>query len=334
MTPKKHSRIVSTGAAFPGTVLTSQELEERLGLPNNWILKRTGILERRILAEGENNSDFGAKAATIALQRSGIAISELDLIIACTNSPDRWMPSLGATVQAKIAPPGLHIPAFDLVSACAGWIAGLQVADSLVRTGYYKNILLLGSEAMSRALNWKDVDTSIVFADGAGAALISGVDSGNEGGTVLDLLLRSEGQEGDILQVPANGSRLTLTPEVLEKNLHFVHMKGDRVFYFAVKYMVECALEILKKNGFTIADVDWLIPHQANLMIIKFVGEELGIDPKKVATNVERKGNTSAASIPTCLDQMVEEGKLQRGNLVLMVAFGGGLTWGSALVRW
>lgn len=334
MTPKKYSRIVSTGAAFPGNVLTSRELEERLGLSPDWIQKRTGILERRILVEGENNSDLGKNAATIALQRAGIALSDLDLIIACTNSPDRWMPSLAATIQAKMAEPGLQIAAFDLVSACAGWIAGLQVADSLVRTGRYKNILLLGSEAMSRALNWKDIDTSIVFADGAGAAIVSGAEEVNEGGTVLDILLRSEGHEGDILQVPANGSRLTLTPEVLEKKLHFVQMKGDRVFYFAVKYMVECALDILKKNGLTIADVDWLIPHQANLMIIKFVGEELGIDPKKVATNVERKGNTSAASIPTCLDQYVEEGKIKKGQLVLMVAFGGGLTWGSALVRW
>lgn len=326
------SRIVSFGSAFPDNVVTNKDLEKIVDTSDQWISERTGIRERRILREGENNSDLAAKACLQAIERAGIKVEDVDLILGCTTTPDRWMPSLAATVQGKIGATKCAA-AYDVLSACAGWMTGLQIADSFARTGQYKNVLVIGSEALSRFLNWKDRTTCVLFGDGAAATLVQPCAPGAPG-EILDVRVRADGRYGDHLDMPAGGSATPPSVAAIEANQQFIRMNGQEIYKHAVKSMVSICEEVLAGQGKTVADVDWFVPHQANLRIIETVGKKLNMPMERVALNVHKYGNTSAATVPTCFDEYVENGSIKRGDLVLMTTFGGGLSWAGALVRW
>ncbi|MDO9091227.1 MAG: beta-ketoacyl-ACP synthase III [Rubrivivax sp.] len=333
------SRIVALGSAFPEQVLSNHDIALRVDTSDAWIRERTGIEQRRMLAPGQNNSDIAAAAARDALDRAGLPPSAVDLIITCTNTPDRWLPSLGAAVQAKL---GVRagVPAYDLVTACAGWLAGVQAADALVRTGAYRHVLVIGSEALTRYVDWTDRNTCILFGDGAGACLIGPVDSAlgsaaaEPRGRILGLHLHTDGHFGDVMSLPAGGTRQPASLEAVAQRLHLIHMDGLEVFNHAVRCMVEVSRELLAAQGLAVADVDWFVPHQANLRIIQAVARRLGLPMERVALNLHKYGNTSTATIPTCLDEYTQDGRIQPGHTVLMTAFGGGLTWAAGLLRW
>lgn len=333
------SRIVSLGSAFPDQVLSNHDIAQRVDTSDAWIRERTGIEQRRMLAPGQNNSDIACAAAQLALHRAALPPSAVDLIITCTNTPDRWLPSLGAAVQAKL---GVRagVPAYDLVTACAGWLAGVQTADALVRTGAYRHVLVIGSEALTRYVDWTDRNTCILFGDGAGACLIGPADpadgSAADGtrGHILGVHLHTDGRFGDVMSLPAGGTRQPASHEAVAQRLHLIHMHGPEVFNHAVRCMVDVAREALAAQGLAVVDVDWLVPHQANLRIIQAVARRLGVPMARVALNLHKYGNTSTATIPTCLDEYTHDGRIQPGQTVLMTAFGGGLTWAAGLLRW
>jgi 3-oxoacyl-[acyl-carrier-protein] synthase III len=326
------SRILALGSCFPETVVSNLDLEKIVDTSDQWIRKRTGIQSRHILSPTENNSDLAVGAARRAIEAAGLTPEKIGLIICCTNTPDRWMPSLAATVQAKL---GIQkeTASWDLISACAGWVAGLQVADGMIRSGHHQYVLVIGSEALTRFVNWDDRATCVLFGDGAGAAVVG---PGNPGdpGEILAVKVHSDGRFGDILDMPAGGSRMPLSPEVIAEKKNFIHMNGQEVYKHAVRSMTAICEEILRENSLSIDDVQWLVPHQANLRIIEAVGKQLGIAMEKVALNVHKYGNTSTATIPTCMDEYVREKKIKSGDLVLLTTFGGGLTWAGALVKW
>jgi len=330
--PALRSRIAGLGSAFPSQVLTNKDLEKIVDTTDQWISERTGIKERHILRDGEQNSDMGTEASLKAIAAAGLTPMDIDMIIACTTSSDRWMPSMASVVQAKI---GAHNggACFDLLTACAGWMAGLQVADSLVRTGARKNVLVIGSEALSRFMNWKDRSTCVLFGDGAGASVISACKPG-EGGEILDIRVGSDGRYGDILDLPGGGSQTPASPAMLEQNFQYIRMNGQEVYKHAVRNMVATCEALMTEHKLTVNDIDWFVPHQANIRIIDTIGKKLGFPAEKVAVNLDRYGNTSSATIPTCFDEYARAGKIKRGQLVLMTTFGGGITWAGGLVRW
>jgi 3-oxoacyl-[acyl-carrier-protein] synthase III len=332
MSQTVRSRIASFGAAYPDKVLTNHDLEKIVDTSDQWISERTGIRERRVLSEGENNSDIAAKACLQAIERAGIKAEDVDLILGCTTTPDRWMPSLASTVQAKIGATRCAA-AYDVLSACAGWMTGLQIADSFVRTGQYKNVLVIGSEALSRFLNWKDRTTCVLFGDAAAATLIQPCQPGDPG-EILDVRVRADGRYGDHLDIPGGGSQLPPSAETVSAGQQYIRMNGQEIYKHAVKSMASICEEVLAGQGKTINDVTWFVPHQANIRIIETVGKKLNIPLERVALNVHKYGNTSAATVPTCFEEYVMNGKIKRGDLVLMTTFGGGLSWAGGLVRW
>ena len=326
------AKICALGSGFPDNIVTNKDLEKFVDTSDQWISERTGIRERRRLLDGENNSDIGAKAALAALESAGKTPADVDLIIGCTNTPDRWMPSMAAMVQAKIGATE-KCAAYDVVTACAGWLAGMQIANAFIRSGQYENILVVGSEALTRFVNWKDRGTCVLFGDGAGAALVTRA-TASEKSEIIDMRVRSDGRYGDILDMPGAGSRMPTSQTVIDGGLQYIHMNGQEIFKHAVRNMTSICEEILEAHKLTINDIDWFIPHQANIRIIDAVGKKLGAPAEKVALNVHKYGNTSTATIPTCFDEYAEMGKIKRGDLVLMTSFGGGLTWAGGLVRW
>jgi 3-oxoacyl-[acyl-carrier-protein] synthase-3 len=328
----RRSRIAAFGSAFPAKVMTNNDLAKIVDTSDEWISERTGIKERRVLAEGENNSDLAASACRSALKKAGVKPEEVDLIIGCTTSPDRFMPSLAATVQAKIGAHGAGA-AYDLFTACAGWMAGLQVADAFCRSGVYKNVLVIGSEALTRFLNWQDRSTCVLFGDGAGASLVQPCKAGDPG-EILELVVHSDGRYGDALDLPGGGSACPPSHATIDKNMQYIRMNGQEIYKHAVKNMVAACEEVLAKHNYTMKDVDWFVPHQANIRIIETIGKKLQCPMEKVAINLQKYGNTSSATIPTAFDEYVDEGKIKKGDLVLMTTFGGGLTWAGGLIRW
>lgn len=325
-------RIAALGVNFPEQVVTNLDLEKIVDTSDQWIRERTGIQERRKLRDNEQNSDMAAAACLDALKRAGVSPEDVDLIIGATTTPDRWMPSLAATVQAKIGATKRCV-AFDLLAACAGWMTGLQVADAMVRTGQYKNVLVIGSEALSRFVNWKDRTTCVLFGDGCGVSLVVPGKAGDRG-EILELRVRSDGRFGDALDLPGGGSQCPPSAEMLEKNYQFIRMNGAEIFKHAVRNMVSICEEILANQKLSEKEIAWLVPHQANIRIIEAVGQRLNFPNEKVAINVQKYGNTSSATIPTCLDEYAQAGKVKKGDLVLMTTFGGGLTWAGGLIRW
>jgi 3-oxoacyl-[acyl-carrier-protein] synthase-3 len=323
-------RISGTGSALPERALTNADLEKLVETSDEWIVTRTGIRERRMLAEGEATSDLVARACERALEMAGLGPEDIDLIIVATCTPDTLTPSTANWVHRKLCR-GLSTPAFDVSAACSGFVYGLGVADAMLRTGDYQRILLAGGEGLTRFMDYQERTVCILFGDGAGAAVVER----SEGpGGVLATSLRSDGQYHDAIIIPAGGSRMPLSPWVLTQREAFVHMKGAQVFKVAVQSMEQVARETLDKVGWKIADVDHVIAHQANKRILDAVADRLEIPEEKMPTNLAVLGNTSAASVPILLDECNRAGRFRPGDKVLLLAFGAGLTWGASALEW
>jgi 3-oxoacyl-[acyl-carrier-protein] synthase-3 len=322
-------RIIGTGAYAPGRVITNHDLEKLVETADDWIVERTGIRERRIAAEDEAASDLAVKAAHQAIKAAGIHERDIELILVATSTPDMFFPSTACLVQDRLG--ARQAVAFDLSAACSGFLFALSIGEQYIRNGVFSTVLIIGSEVMSRIVNWADRSTCILFGDGAGAVVLKST-RGEHG--VLSTHLHSDGKFWDLIHVPGGGSRIPPSPGMISQHKQFIKMKGNETFKVAVRTLVESAHEALKVNQVTPEAIALLIPHQANIRIIKATADRLGIPLSKVVMNLDRYGNTSAASIPIALDEAVRQGRIKEGDLLLFVAFGAGLTWGSALVRW
>jgi 3-oxoacyl-[acyl-carrier-protein] synthase-3 len=297
---------------------------------DEWITSRTGIRERRVVQAGDVLSDFCARAAGPAMEAAGVGPMDLDTIILATCTPDHPIPGAAPVVQHKLR--AKRAAAFDLNAACSGWLYGLHVADGLIQSGKAKTILLVGAEFLTRFVDYTDRSTCILFGDGAGATVLKATKADHG---VLSTSIRSDGEGAPFISMPGGGSTFPPNhPEALDKGLMFIQMKGGETFKIAIRSMVEVCKEVLAESGFTTQDVNWLLPHQANERILTATAERLQIPPERCMNNIARYGNTSAASIPIALDEYARDGRLKRGDLILITAFGGGLTWGAALVRW
>lgn len=320
-----------TGSMLPQRVLTNFDLEKMVDTSDEWIVQRTGIRERRVLGDGESTSDLAVEAGRRALSDSGVQADEVDAVIAATLTPDRVCPALAVTIQDSL---GLsNACGFDLNAACTGFVYGAAIAAGAVQSGLFRNVLLVGAEGLSRVVDFQDRNSSILFGDGAGAAVISAT-SDDSSSRIIDSLLRSDGSQADLIMIPAGGTRSPASHETVEHRQHFLKLKGREVFKFATKAMVELVETALSRNGVQVSDLDMVIPHQVNYRIIEAAQKKLRIPEEKMYLNLERYGNTSAASVPVALDEAAREGRLERGALVLFVAFGAGMTWGYNLVRW
>jgi 3-oxoacyl-[acyl-carrier-protein] synthase-3 len=322
------SRIAGTGSYTPSRVMTNTELERMVATSDDWIRERTGIRERHIAASGEACSDLAVQAGRRALAAAGLAASDLDLILVATCTGDYPLPATACLVQHQLG--ATKAAACDLSAACCGFVYALSVADAYVRTGM-RHVLVIGSEVMSAITDWSDRNTCILFGDGAGAAVVS-ASEGERG--ILSTHLRSDGSLCELITVPAGGSRTPLSEKVVADRTYFIKMKGNETFKVAVRTLEEIARETLAANHLQVEDLDLYVPHQANMRILKAVMERLGLPLEKVMLNLEHYGNTSAASIPIALDEAVRAGRVRDGSLVMLGAFGAGLTWASALIRW
>ncbi len=331
MTPKTpfRTRIAGTGSYLPEKLLTNADIEKLVDTNDAWIRERTGIQHRHIAAEGEYTSDLALKAAQKALEAANLTAQDLDLIIVCTVSPDQVMPSCACVLQQKIG--ARNIMAFDLSAACSGFVYGLATADQFIRTGMFKNVLVVGAEVLHRYVNYKDRETCILFGDGAGAVIAQRTTSETEG--LMSAHLRADGSLGDLFVLPAGGSAMPFDQSVLDRGDQYVRMKGREIFKHAVRTMSQVCQDALDANEMTIDQIDWMIPHQANLRIIDAVGSHFGIEPEKVVINIQTMGNTSAATVPVAFDQAVRDGRIKRGQHVLLTAFGAGLTSGSIMMK-
>ncbi|HMP76007.1 MAG TPA: beta-ketoacyl-ACP synthase III [Kiritimatiellia bacterium] len=321
--------IVATGSYVPQRVLTNAELEKMVDTTDEWIVTRTGIKERHIAAPDEATSDMGAEAARRALANAGISAEDVDIIIVATITPDMGFPNTACFIQAKIGAKNAFC--FDIEAACSGFVYGLDLARQYIGTGSAKTVLVVGAEKISCITDWKDRSLCVLFGDGAGAAVVQSL-PGRKG--VLASVMRSDGRLSDLLKLPGGGSRHPATPETLAAGLHFMKMDGRDVFKHAVTCMTDVARKALEKAGLTVDDMDLIIPHQANQRIVSAIGERLGGAPEKYYVNLDRFGNTSAASIILALDEASRLGRLKRGDRVLLVAFGGGFTWGATVLEW
>jgi len=324
-------RIAGTGRYVPEKVLTNTDLEKIVETSDEWIIKRTGIRERRIAAEDQSTSDLALEAARVALDRAGLAAEDLDAIILATLTPDTYCPAGACYVQNLLG--ATNACAFDLSAACTGFVYGITVGSSLVRAGIHKNVLVLGAETLSRFIDYTDRNTCILFGDGAGAAVLSRAEEGGDS-RLLDHYLRSDGGGTDLIIMPGGGARRPSSHDTVDGKLHFLSMQGNDVFKFATKSMQTLIETAIERNGLSVDDLDLVVPHQVNSRIIDTVLRKVDIPEEKIYLNLQRYGNTSAASVPMALHEAVEEGRVQAGNLVLLAAFGAGLTWGYNLVRW
>lgn len=323
------ARIVATGSYVPERVLTNADLEKQIETTDQWIVERTGVRERRIAGKDEATSDLAFKAAERALETAGMPADQVDLIIVATATPDMFFPSTACLVQDKLK--ATRAAAFDLSAACSGFVYGLSVGEQYIRTGTYQNVLVIGAEVMSRLTDWTDRRTCVLFGDGAGAVLLA--PSSSESG-ILSVHLHSDGSLWDLICVPGGAAAIPPSEKVLAEHLNTIKMKGNETFKAAVRSLEEVAWEAMRANDLSPADIAFLIPHQANIRILNAVSERLGFSKEKVVVNLDRYGNTSAASVPLALDEAVRDGRIKPGAPLLFLAFGGGLTWASALVRW
>jgi 3-oxoacyl-[acyl-carrier-protein] synthase-3 len=325
------SRILGTGHYLPEKVLTNDELAQRVDTSDAWIRTRTGIKQRHVAAPDEASSDMAAKAAARALEAANMPATDIDLIIVGTVSPDMQLPATSVFVQQKLGCRS-DCPSFDLAAACAGFVYGLSVADAYVRSGLARNVLVIGVELLSRIIDWEDRNTCVLFGDGAGAAVVGPSDNVERG--IISTHIYSDGSQAKSLCIPAGGTRAPLTQELFDQKQHLVHMVGKDVFKYAVKALASSAVEAIESNGLTADDVDWLIPHQANIRIIDAVIARSGVPKERAYINIADTANTSSASVPIALDQAVRSGKVKEGQNIVFCALGGGFAWGSALVRW
>jgi 3-oxoacyl-[acyl-carrier-protein] synthase III len=325
----KHAGIIATGSYVPDKILDNAYFEKTVDTNNEWIISRTGIEERRVADENTATSDLATKAALKAMEKSGTKPEEIDLIIVATVTPDFSFPSTACIVQKNLG--AVNAAAFDLEAACSGFMYGMTIADSFVRSGVYKKILVIGAETLSKIVDYTDRNTCLLFGDGAGAVIIAEVE---EGYGILGSHLGANGSAGHLLTLPAGGSRMPATEQTIKDRMHYVQMDGSEVFKFAIKIMGEAAEKALENCGLKKEDIDFLIPHQANTRIIESAVRRLKISPEKVFVNVNKYGNMSAASIAVALDEANEQNCLKDGDIVVLVGFGGGLTWGASVLRW
>jgi 3-oxoacyl-[acyl-carrier-protein] synthase-3 len=316
----KHSRITGTGSYLPERILTNAELERSIDTTDEWIFTRTGIRERHIVAEGQYTSDMALEAAKKAIEAANIDIQSIDLIVLATTTPDRTFPSTACLLQKKLGI--INCPAFDLQAVCSGFVYALATADNFIKAGAAKCVLVVGADAMSRITDWTDRSNCILWGDGAGAVILQ---ASNEQG-ILSTHLHANGNFADMLTVPQGVSNQEGSKTIL--------MEGNAVFKMAVNTLDAIVDDTLAANGLEKSDIDWLVPHQANIRILQSTAKKLGMSMDRVVTTVDKHGNTSAASIPLALDVAVRDGRIKRGETILMEAFGGGFTWGSVLMKY
>lgn len=324
-----YATLKSIGAYTPDRIVTNDDLAKIVDTSDEWIAKRTGIKERRFASSNQATSDLAVNAARIALSRANVNSSEIDMVIVATISPDfLCMPSTACVVSSALGIIGK--PSFDISAACSGFVYLLFLAKSFIESRTCKNILIIGAEKLSSIIDMQDRSTCVLFGDGAGAAVISATSDISR--SILDVNIASNGEYQDFLMTPGCGSRYPITNETINERMQFIKMKGNETFKIAVKTLINDVMEILKRNNLSKDDIDFFIPHQANLRIISAVGEALQFPDSKIAKTVHKYGNTSAASIPITINELFEEGKIKDGSRLLLDAFGGGLTWGSALL--
>jgi 3-oxoacyl-[acyl-carrier-protein] synthase III len=326
------AKISALGCYVPPRVLTNQDLEKMVETNDQWIVERTGIRERHIADAGVATSDMAIEAARCALAQRGVPATEVNAIIVCTVTPDMFFPSTACLVQNALGAKGAW--GFDLVAACSGFVYGLTTGAHLVAAGTHRKVLVIGSDTMSRIIDYQDRATCVLFGDAAGAVLLEPAGDGDDGAGFLDFLGEVDGSGGDYLKMPAGGSRLPSSHETVDQRLHYVHQDGGQVFKYAVRKMYESCNELLQRNGLSGKDVKLLVPHQANRRIITAAAERLGLPAEKVMINIDRYGNTTAATIPLATRDAIQQGRLKRGDLVVFAAVGAGYTVGASLWRW
>lgn len=326
--------IIGTGSYIPERVMTNDDLSKIVDTSDEWITTRTGIKERHIAAENEATSDMATKAALKAMESAGIKAEEIDLIIVATVTPDMFFPSTACFVQKKLG--AANAVCFDISAACSGFLYALQTARHYINSGTRGTALVIGAEKLSSLINWKDRNTCVLFGDAAGAVVVRRGEPGDTSapGRVLSTVMGSDGNLADLLKVPGGGSACPITPENAESRPNTIHMEGRETFKHAVTRMCQAAEQALKQAGLETKDINLVIPHQANARIISAIADRLGLPEEKTFMNLQKYGNTSAATIPVALDEAHRQGRLQRGDVVLLVAFGGGFTWASTVLLW
>lgn len=325
----KNVGIIGLGSYVPEKIMTNKDLEQVMDTSDEWIVERTGIRERHIAAENEATSDLATKAAQKALEDANITAAEIDLIIVATGTADMAFPATACLVQENLK--AINAAAFDVSAACSGFIYALVTGSQFIKSGVYRNVLVIGAETLSRITDWSDRKTGMLFGDGAGAAVLG---EAPEGYGILGVDLGANGSGAELLKVPAGGSRNPATVETVLQRQHYIQMDGNEVFKFAVKIMGETTSKALQNANLTPDDVNYLVPHQANIRIIKSAAKRLGLPMEKVVVNVDKYGNTSAASVPIALDEAVKSGVIKPGDMIALVGFGGGLTWASSIMKW
>jgi 3-oxoacyl-[acyl-carrier-protein] synthase-3 len=327
----RKAKITALGCHVPPGILSNQDLESMVDTSSQWIVERTGIEERRIASKEVATSDLAVEAAKAALAQRGVSPTSVEAIIVCTVTPDMLFPSTACLVQDRIGAKGAW--GFDLVAACSGFVYGLTTAANMVAAGAHQRVLVIGADTMSRIINYKDRSTCVLFGDGAGAMLVEPAEDGEDSG-FIGFLNEIDGSGGDYLKMPAGGSRLPASRETVDQALHYVHQDGQQVFKYAVRKMYEVSRDLLDRHGIAVDEVALLIPHQANRRIITAAAERLGIACDRVLININRYGNTTAATIPLAAQDAIALGKLKKGDIVLLVAVGAGFTVGANLWRW
>src|SRR5512141_254834 len=320
--------ILGMGHAYPTGILTNADLEKIVETSDEWITSRTGIKQRHKAAENEYTSQFGLAAARQALGRAHLEPTDIDIIICATTTPDQIMPSTGALIQAQLG--ATNAAGMDIFAACSGFLYGLTMVESMIRTGQIRYALVIGAEVLTKYVDYSDRSTCVIFGDGAGAAVVGPVP---EGKGILATKIRSDGRYEEQLYAPGGGTKLGTTHKTIDDREHFFKMKGNELFKVAVRSMADISAEMLEKAGYTVDDVDIVIPHQANQRITDAVASRLGVPDEKVYSNIAHMGNTSSASIPIALDECIQSGRIKEGSLVLLTAFGGGVTWGGTVIR-
>ena len=321
--------ILGTGHSYPEGILTNEELERIVETSDEWITTRTGIKQRRKAAPGEYTSLFAVRAARQAIERARLDPADIDLLLCATVTPDQILPSTGCIVQAELG--ANNAAAMDIVAACSGFLYGVSLADSMIRTGQVRNAVVVGAEILTQYVDYTDRQTCVLFGDGAGAAVLGPIDNGRG---ILASKIKSDGRYEEQLYSPGGGTRRKPTADTLAAGDHFFKMKGNELFKVAVRSMAEVSRAVLEQAGVKSSDISLFIPHQANQRITEAVADRLNVDMSKVYSNIAVHGNTSSASIPIALDECVEAGRIKEGDLVLMASFGGGVTWGAVLMRW
>ena len=325
---KQNAGIISVGTYIPKKIVTNNDIESLVDTSDEWIISRTGIKERRV-SDDLSCSQMAVMASQKALDKAGISVEEIELIIVTSLSFDKLCPSTASLVQDGLK--AINAAAFDISSACAGFSYGLATAFSFVESGAFNNVLLVGAENISKFINWKDRNTCILFGDGAGAVIVSKTEKPY--GHICSYLA-CDGRKNNLIEIPAGGSAKPASVETVQNNEHFLRMKGQEVFKFAVKAIPDAINNVIYKGGVELKDIDLFIPHQANIRIIESATKKLGLPKEKFFTNLERYGNTSTASVPLALNEAHEKGIIKNGSLIVLIGFGGGLSWGANLVRW